>query len=70
MRIYSESELIFLFRVNDIAFCWRNFVEKLIFSSFCYAALIHIFWGGEIIESRYIGLFLIIGKIIYIDMKF
>ena len=31
MQIYSDSELIFLNRVNDIAFCWRNFVAKLIF---------------------------------------
>ena len=74
MQIYSDSELIFLNRVNDIAFCWRNFVANLIFS-ICYAPLTLIFGFLEeniekIIESRYIGIFLIIGKIIDIDMKF
>ena len=74
MQIYSDSELIFLNRVNDIAFCWRNFVANLIFKfvmrrwpSFL------AFWkkiSKKIIESRYIGIFLIIGKIIDIDMKF
>ena len=28
--IFSDSELIFLFRVNDIVFCWQNFVAKFI----------------------------------------
>ena len=26
MQIDSDSELTFLYRVNDIVFCWRNFV--------------------------------------------
>ena len=53
MQIYSDSELIFLNRVNDIAFCWRNFVAKLIFS-ICYAAFILNFgFLEEIIEKNY-----------------
>ena len=74
MQIYSDSELIFLNRVNDIAFSWRNFVAKFIFL-ICYGAWPSFlsFWkkiSKKIIESRYIGIFLIIGKIIDIDMKF
>ena len=69
MQIDSDSELTFLYRVNDIVFCWRNFVAKLI-SSIFYAAFILIFgFLEEIIEIRYIGNYLFIGKIIDIDIK-
>ena len=69
MQIDSDSELTFLYRVNDIVFCWRNFVGKFIFS-ICYAAFILNFgFLEEIIEIRYIGIFPFIGKIIDIDIK-
>ena len=73
MQIYTDSVQILLYRVNEIAFCWRNFVAKLIFSLF-YVALIIIFGFSyeiieKIIESRYIGIFQFIGKIIDIDIK-
>ena len=52
MQIYSDSELIFLNRVNDIAFCWRNFVANLIFK-ICYVALALIFgYLEENIEKK------------------
>ena len=53
MQIDSDSELTFLYRVNDIVFCWRNSVAKLILS-ICYAAFILNFgFLEEIIEKNY-----------------
>ena len=77
MEIYSDSELIFLYRVNDIVFCWRNFVAELIFFNLLcgFHPYCWLFQPAseeiteKIIESRYIGIFLIIGKIIDIDIK-
>ena len=72
MQIYPDSELSnILIQGNDIAFLDATLSQKLIFLSICYAALFLSFGLlKEIIESLYISIFLIIGKIINIDIKF
>ena len=62
MQIYSDSVLIFLNMVNDIAIFWRNFVTKLIFTSssicYCLKKLNHVWKSSIMSDSIFFSLLL------------
>ena len=76
MQIYSDSGLIFLYRVNDIAFFMQLCHKIDLFNFFnIICGFEHHFLAFRkkfricFIENRYIVICLIISKIIYIDMR-